>query len=167
MDIRKIAVSDATPPMMNISMKSNRQVSQLKLFQNIFSNVWLIKTFIKLGGNLHDRWIGCRWRKLCWSQKSWCKLLQKVWWDTEDSYLFYESYLFISKFFLNLLMVDIFRLSMRLEVECRILFPLTFLGFCICYWIYYWPVITNIIWSNFCHIFFANFGFIRILLSLV
>ena len=29
------------------------------------------------------------------------------------------------------------RLSQRLEVECRILFPLTFMGFCLCYWIYY------------------------------
>ena len=33
--------------------------------------------------------------------------------------------------------INLFRLSTRLEVECRILFPLTFLGFCICYWIYY------------------------------
>ena len=33
--------------------------------------------------------------------------------------------------------INYFRLSQRLEVECRILFPLTFMGFCLCYWIYY------------------------------
>ena len=88
-------------------------------------------------------------------------------WFLLGAFLLGTPPVFIFNFFLHLLIVDIFRLSMRLEVECRILFPLTFLGFCICYWIYYWPVISNIIWSNFCHFFFANFGFIRILLSLV